>query len=286
MSIIIVGASSGPGRLLFESLRDDGYNVTGIARRQRDVVSKHPNAHFIEFDATDSDAFAKMLGEETQLIHCSAPEILTQLLALKPKIKQLIAIGSTRIYTRYPDDKCSRLAAMSHAIWMGDIPSILLHPTMIYGAPGLNNIERVIKIARFSPVIPLPENGDALIQPVRASDIARVIRACLARTDLNGRTIVIPGGQHLSYRRFVEICIKASGNNCKVVSMPYWLVFLLAPLTALIPGIPTIGQEEVRRLLEDKSFSTEDVATLLGFDLVDPETGLRDVIHSDLSIIE
>lgn len=276
MSITIIGASSGPGRLLYEELLNEDIPVTGIARMPRDIPTSS-TAQFIQLDANDAAALADLVNEDTLLVHCSRPEILTSLLALKPNMSRLIALGSTRIYTRFPDDKCARLAAMSHAISMGDTPTTLLHPTMIYGAPGLNNIERVVRIARMSPIIPLPDNGQSLIQPVLASDVVRAIRACIDDRSTIGKTMAVPGKTATTYRRFIELCIEFSGEKCRVVSMPFTLLSLLAPITLLLPGVPVITQDEIRRLLENKDFSTEDLDNL-GIEPVALDVGLKSLL--------
>lgn len=277
--VVILGASSGPGRLLFEQLRDEGKQVLGIARTKRDVQESEA-ARFKELDAEDLDALKSMLAPSDTFVHCSSPELLTNLLKTTPKIERLIAIGSTRAYTRFPDDKCSRLAAMSHVIWMGDIPTTLIHPTMIYGAPGLNNIERVVKTARISPFIPLPENGRSLIQPVFAPDLVKTIRACLSDNATIGKTIAVPGKDAVTYRRFIELCIELSGHRCRVISVPYFLIAMLVPLTKVLPGIPGISLDEVRRLLEDKNFDTDDIRAL-GVEPVSLEQGLKTVLQGD-----
>ena len=273
MAIVIIGASSGPGRMLFERLRDEDREIVGIARNQRGLQPTD-RARFVTLDAADALALNDTISADDTVIHCSRPEFLTGLLTLKPEFARLIAIGSTRIYTRFPDDKCARLAAMAHAIWMSDLPATILHPTMIYGAPGLNNIERVMTIARRVPFIPLPLGGSALIQPVHASDVVSAIVACLDDSETTARTMIIPGGAAITYRQFVEACIKAADSHSRVVSLPYWLMSILGWITQLTPFIPDITQEEIRRLLEDKAYDTDDACQLLGVEPLDFETGL------------
>ena len=261
--IIIIGASRGPGRLLFDKLSHEEQPVLGIARERRGLVTT-PTASFIECDATDSDHLAELIGENNAVVNVSGPEILTSLLQRKPAISRLIAIGSTRVYTRFPDKKCSRLAAMSQAVWMQDIPSTILHPTMIYGAPGLNNIERIFRIARLSPLIPLPSDGSALIQPVHVNNVVACIEASLINPETIGRTIVVAGMHAVTYREFIETCIEISENKCRIISLPYFLISLIGLLTHLVPGIPTVTQNEIRRLQEDKSFDITDLEERLG----------------------
>ena len=272
--IVILGASRGPGRVLYDRLRDSGRQILGLARSPRDI-GESETAKFIECDAEDIDSLAGLTPTSATFIHCSRPEHLTAYLQTSPAIDRLIAIGSTRVYTRFPDDKCARLAAMSHEIWMRDIPSTILHPTMIYGATGFNNIERIFNIARLSPWLPLPDNGSALIQPVHVLDVSKAIEAALKNDSTIGKTLVVAGKEAMTYRQFVELCIRTAGTRCNVISLPYTLVAIMALLTSLIPGIPTISQDEIRRLLEDKNFDTSEIEALLGDSPMAIEDGLK-----------
>lgn len=274
MSVLIIGASSGPGRLLFDQLCDEGFNVTGIAR-SRQGAKPQGLGKFIRMDATNTDGLAELISKDTTLVHCSRPEILTALLARKPTLSRLIALGSTRIYTRFPDDKCQRLSAMAHEIGMGNFMATLLHPTMIVGAPGFNNIERIMGVAKISPIVPLPGAGEAKIQPVTADDVVRSIRACMNNDATIGRTIVLAGHQPLSYRVFVETCIEGAGLKSRVVNLPYPIIWLLSLVTQITPGIPSIGRDEVQRLLEDKDFDVTDMMQVLGVTPTDTIEGLK-----------
>ncbi len=266
--IVIVGASSGPGRLLFERLRDEGETIFGIARSDRGLTES-ANATFSHTDATDPTQLSQLISAEDTLIHCSKPEILAAFLETKPQINRLIALGSTRVYTAYPDNKYRQLKRLETAIAESGVDTTLLHPTMIYGAPGLNNIERIIKMAGISPVIPLPQNGESLIQPIHAEDVVNAICACLRDESTSGKTITLPGPSPMTYREFVETCIAKSGKSCRVVSLAYPLLALGAVFTVVVPGIPRISQDEVRRLLEDKAFDVTEMIEQLG---VEPRT--------------
>ena len=274
--IVILGASRGPGRILYERLVERGTSVTGIARSSGGV-DVSATGTFIECDAENSQELSTKIPAGATLIHCTRPEFLTRLLNEEPDLKRIVALGSTRVYTRFPDDKCSRVAGMAHAIWMQDIPATILHPTMIYGAPGFNNIERVFNIAHRSPWIPLPDRGAALIQPVHVVDVSKSIEACLADDATLGKTIIVAGRDALTYQAFVELCIEVSGASCRVVHMPYLLVSALGLLTHLLPGVPTISQDEIRRLLENKNHDISEMRSLLGIEPMSIEEGLRSI---------
>ena len=50
----------------------------------------------------------------------------------------------------------------------------------------------------------------------------------------------------------------------EVISLAYPLLSIGARISALIPGVPKISSDEVRRLLEDKDFDPRDMIDLLG----------------------
>ena len=56
---------------------------------------------------------------------------------------------------------------------------VMLHPTMIYGAQGEDNVQRLAALLRRLPIVPLPGGGTALVQPIHQDDVTRAIRAAL-----------------------------------------------------------------------------------------------------------
>ena len=55
----------------------------------------------------------------------------------------------------------------------------MLHPTMIYGAEGEDNVRRLEALMRRLPNVPLPAGGRSLVQPIHQSDVTRAILAAL-----------------------------------------------------------------------------------------------------------
>ena len=68
---------------------------------------------------------------------------------------------------------------MERLVMSSGVPATVLHPTLIYGADGFSNIERIIGIARKFPVIPLPRGGMSLIQPIHCDDVSAALMRCL-----------------------------------------------------------------------------------------------------------
>ena len=272
MAVGVIGASKGIGRLLFESLEAKNIEVTGISRNKKDIVASKRSKYF-EMDAHQSLELKKVLEAHETVVHCSQPLILTKFLSCQPNIERLIVVGSTRLFSKFEDQKAKDLRLLAEKIWQSKINATVIHPTLTYGAPDSNNVERVVRFCSLSPIVPVPKGGNTLIQPVSASDLLQGLLTCLKDEKTIGRTIIAAGGRAMSYKRFIEACAESSGEKTKVMLIPFPLIKILAAFSRLIPGIPSIHASELKRLFENKHFSNDEFRKLLGREpLTFPET--------------
>jgi len=141
----------------------------------------------------------------------------------------------------------------------------MLHPTLIYGAEGEDNVRRLAALLRRLPLVPLPEGGRALVQPIHQDDVTRSILAALDQDWPEPAAIVIAGPAPLAYADFVRaVAIAAGLGPPHIVTIPLPLVIAGAALTGFVPGMPTIRPAEARRLVEDKAFDVAPMTTILG----------------------
>ncbi|GBR70472.1 hypothetical protein GKA01_23250 [Gluconobacter kanchanaburiensis NBRC 103587] len=192
----------------------------------------------------------------------------------------VVALGSTRKFTRWPDDHGRGVLAGESALKQDGRPSIILHPTMIYGAQGEDNVQRLAKLLERLPIVPLPGGGRALVQPIDQRDVTRSVVAAihlLRNGEVTGpESIVIAGPTAVAYRTFVRMVLYFSGLGGRpVISLPGWLLRALSPVTRHIPGLPKIAPEEIRRLLEDKNFDIGPMEKRLGITPVPLANGLH-----------
>jgi nucleoside-diphosphate-sugar epimerase len=151
----------------------------------------------------------------------------------------------------------------------------MLHPTMIYGAQGENNVQRLAGLLRRLPVMPLPGGGRFLVQPIHQSDVIRCIRMALERSRDGPSSLVIAGPQAVPYADFVRAVAAAAGlRRPLILRFPAGPLILAARLTRHVSGIPTIQPAEIRRLVEDKAFDIAPMRTLLGVEPVALAKGL------------
>jgi nucleoside-diphosphate-sugar epimerase len=138
----------------------------------------------------------------------------------------------------------------------------MLHPTMIYGAAGEDNVQRLAALLRRLPVVPLPGGGRALVQPIHQDDLSRCILAALEVPWHKPATLVVAGPAPVRYADFVRaVAAAARLPPPRVLPVPAGLLLALAPLASRLPGLRRVSAAEIRRLQEDKAF---DIAPMLG----------------------
>ncbi len=261
----VIGASGRSGAALCRALlaagaepipvvRDAGrWGATGIALKPRLA------------DLADPAALSAALAGATAVVSTAHARHSAAVIAAAPPEARLVFLGSTRKFTRWPDDHGNGVLAGEHAFLGSRRNGVMLHPTMIYGAQGEDNVRRLAALLRRLPILPLPNGGRALVQPIHQDDLTRCILAALA-CDWDGpHTLVVAGPTALPYARFVRAVADAAGLRMPpIVAVPAAPLIAMAPLTRLVPRLPTIQAAEIRRLLEDKAFDPAPMHHALG----------------------
>ena len=152
---------------------------------------------------------------------------------------------------------------------------VMLHPTMIYGAQGEDNVQRLAALLRRLPIVPLPDGGRALVQPIHQDDVTRAIRVALEHRWAGPRSLVIAGAAALPYADFVRAVAAAAGlRPPRIIGIPAGPLMALAGVLRYIPMLPRIRPAEIRRLMEDKSFDVRPMIETLGFEPIPLQEGL------------
>ena len=87
----------------------------------------------------------------------------------------------------------------------------MLHPTMIYGAQGEDNVRRLAALIRRLPVLPLPGGGRNLVQPIHQDDVTACLIAAINRAWQGPHTAVIAGPEPIAYADFIRAIAHAAG---------------------------------------------------------------------------
>jgi hypothetical protein len=216
-------------------------------------------------DLTDAAALRAALRGGARVVSCAHARFVPAVLDAGPADARYVFLGSTRKFTRWPDAHGRGVQAGETAFLASGRAGVMLHPTMIYGAQGEDNVRRLAALLRRLPVVPLPGGGRALVQPIHQVDLTRCLRAALEIAWDGPHTVVVAGPNPVPYADFVRAIALAAGlRRPRIVAIPAWPMMAAAALTAGLPLVPTVRPAEIRRLLEDKAFDIAPMIATLG----------------------
>jgi nucleoside-diphosphate-sugar epimerase len=226
-------------------------------------------------DLSDPASMGVALADADSVVSCAHARHAAAVIAAAPPAARFVFLGSTRKFTRWPDDHGNGVLAGEAAFLGSGRSGVMLHPTMIYGAQGENNVQRLASLLRRLPVLPLPNGGTALVQPIHQDDVTRAIQAALARCWGGPRNLVVAGPIPMSYADFIRgIAAAAALPPPRILRFPVMPLIAVASLTRIVPGLPAIGAAEIRRLMEDKAFDVRPMRAELGLTPIGLEQGL------------
>ena len=274
----LIGACGRLGRLIAHRLTMTDWKIVVIGRNKHNLQAAFPHAQQILADLEHlPKGFLAELTHHDWVINAAHARFTAALLEnLSPKVGQFLVLGSARIASKVPDpaSEAVRMAAKQLETWPGCWT--LIHPTMIYGAMGESNVSRITRILGICRVIPLPEGGRSLIQPVHAEDVAQAVIAALGDSRFQRRSFMLAGPEAMPFHQFITTIAAARGHHAYILRLPRRSCLVLAALTRILPGIPPVRSEEIHRLLEDKAFNCTETWKMLGIKPLSLAEGLSE----------
>lgn len=277
--IHIIGASGRSGKALVKELAPYDCEIVAIIRnKEKWQKTKLPYENYvINLDEPyDFPSLQKALSDATHIVNTAHARYAPILLKAGPENASYVFLGSTRKFTQWPDSHGNGVLAGEQAFLQSNRSGIMLHPTMIYGAEGENNVQRLANLLKRLPIIPLPNGGKFLVQPIYQSDVIKSILIALSKNWQGPHTLIIAGKSAITYREFIQLILKTAHIRPKpIISMPTNLLKIIAMMTRIIPKIPTIESAEIQRLIENKNFDITEMENELGFIPMDFSTGIQ-----------
>lgn len=270
----VIGANGRSGAALCRALVAMGVEPVAVVRRPEAWRALGIAGAARVARIEDRAALAAALADAGAIASCAHARHAGAILAAAPAEARLVLLGSTRRFSRWRDAHGDGVCAGEAALLGSGRPAVMLHPTMIYGASGEDNVQRLAALLRRLPLVPLPGGGCHLVQPIHQDDVTRAVLAALSRRWPAPEALVVAGPEPLPYCSFVRAVAAAAGLRApRIVAVPAWALIAASPLTVL-PGLPRIRAAEIRRLLEDKAFPVGPMRAALGFAPIPLEQGL------------
>ncbi len=282
-AVYVIGAGGRSGAALCRALLSRDIPVIPVLRDVRrlpaDIAGRCLPPRVADLTSLESQLRAAFAGAR-YVVNTAHARYLPALIQATEHETVLIGLGSTRKFTRWPDDHGNGVLHGEKAFLDSGRAGMLLHPTMIYGAQGENNVQRLAALLRRLPMVPLPGGGRALVQPIYQDDVTRSLVAALDLAQsgklTTPRSLVIAGPDAVTYRDFAVAVAHAAGLTMpSVIPVPAPLLMTVAPLIRGLPGVPKVGRDEIRRLLEDKAFDIGPMKEALSITPIKLEEGLN-----------
>lgn len=277
MKFLIVGASGRIGKTVTNLLEQKKYRPIKSYRTAHPKYSEEPGWVQMDMDTLSDKEVGNIIKDHsiTHLIFC-LPLRYTEIVAkaLYKHEVRAVFLGSARKLSTIPDHSVEKVTrsvvqAREHCSnW------VFIHPTMIYGKQGENNFNRISNIVTKFPIIPLPNGGNSLMQPIHADDVSRALVNAAFINDSNIE-IMLSGPDSLPYKEIFKKIAKIHQRKIIIINLPVSLLLALVKILNVMPFLPSISNQEVRRLAEDKDFDSQEAYNLLQIEPIGIDHGIE-----------
>jgi nucleoside-diphosphate-sugar epimerase len=280
MEVAVIGATGRTGRRVVARLAERGHAVTalGLTGAKLGALDRRARGHAI--DLTAGAGLAALLAPAHVIVSCAHARFTGAILAaLPPHPVRLVLMGSVRRYLAIPDRDGAEIAEGERLLYASGRPGVMLHASMIFGAPDDGNVSRILGVLGRWPrgvpiVLPLPDGGRRLVQPIFIDDVAAAVVAAVERPASDGPPLVLAGPAPIAYRRMIEHCATALGRRARVLPVPLGLLVPVVRAAARCGIALPLSAAELRRAGQDKAFDVAPMLARLGVQPIDFAAGL------------
>jgi nucleoside-diphosphate-sugar epimerase len=273
MNILVTGGTGFLGSRVVPVLAERGHVVSamsrsGVSAQRVEELGAKPLYGDLDDLASVDDAFAEA-GAEALLNLASlgfghGPAIVAA--AGEANLRRAVFVSTAAVFTRLPAQSKAVRVAAEEAIRNSHLDWTIVRPTMIYGRPGDRNMARLLRLLRWSPVVPLPGGGRALQQPAHVDDVASFLVELLERPCNSRAEYDVAGPEPHSLRELIEQSAAAVARRPLFVPLPLGATSRLIRLYEGVTDHPRLNAEQVERLAEDKVFDIGPARRDLGFE--------------------
>jgi len=259
-TLFVTGAGGYLGRRFLERIPPGRFRKIVCLVRRRPECASRADLEFVRGDLLDTPAYAAALSSCDTVLHLAAvtgkarPEDYFRVNrdGTRALVEQCRRSGIGRflhvstIAAKFSDQSryyyAQSKSQAEQIVRSSGLRCIILRPTMIIG-PGSPLLEGLARLAA-APLLPLPGDGRARVQPIHVDDLADAILALLETGAFEGQTLEAGGSEILSIEEFLRRIARARGRQARVLHVPARVVIpLIGWIEKLLPFLPvTAGQ--------------------------------------------
>ena len=260
MKIVVAGGTGFLGRHITKALLEAGHDVTVLARSP-DKVSRIPEcagANASRGDVTEPETLVGTMDGAEAVVGCvqfpnhpvevprkgltydsydyrGTENLLAE--AQRAGVERYVYLSGAGANTASDKTWYRAKGFAERAIRKSGLEFAIIRPSWAYG-PEDRALNRLAKIARFSPVVPRLGVKPQHIQPVYAGDVALTFRRVFERDEAWGQTFELGGPEVMTMQEILETMLRVLGKRRLIAPIPLPLAKLGTAPLKLLPSPP------------------------------------------------
>lgn len=289
MKILITGANGHSGKIFLNNIENNRKNIYEeihvVVRNSSldDFIERSPlniikhvgdikNSDFVENITKDIDVILHIAGiQMSELIFYKA---------IENNINWIISIHTTGRYSKFKSASTEYIDIEDKLLKLRDKINItILRPTMIYGSSRDRNMNKLIKFIDRFPIYPIFGNGNNLMQPVNAKDLAIAYQQVIENSEITiNENYNLSGKYPIKYKNLISTVSQHLNKRTVLVKLPIiFSRFFVRICRKLVPKFP-LNEEQVLRMKEDKDFTHLKATKDFGYNPMSFEEGIVEEI--------
>ena len=290
MKILITGANGHSGRILLENLEKEHpkkFDEVNIVVRKNNlddfITNSTLNIVKHQGDLNDYEFVNKITQDIDVILHIAGIQRSKKKKkkSVQNKVNWIIAIHTTGRYSKFKSASAEYIEIEDQLLELREKINItILRPTMIYGSKRDKNMNRLIKFIDRFPIYPIFGNGNNLMQPVNAKDLARSYIQVIEKSEATkNENYNLSGKYPEKYKNLINTVSKYLNKKVIVIKLPIFLSYYLVKFSRnIIPKFP-LNEEQVLRMKEDKDFTHLKATEDFGYNPMSFEEGIKEEIN-------
>lgn len=289
MKILITGANGHSGKIFLNNIENNRKNIYEeihvVVRNSSldDFIERSP-LNIIKHvgDIKDSDFVENITKDIDVILHIAGIQMSELIFykAIENNINWIISIHTTGRYSKFKSASAEYIDIEDKLLKLRDKINItILRPTMIYGSSRDRNMNKLIKFIDRFPIYPIFGNGNNLMQPVNAKDLAIAYQQVIENSEITiNENYNLSGKYPIKYKNLISTVSQHLNKKTVLVKLPIiFSRFFVRICRKLVPKF-LLNEEQVLRMKEDKDFTHLKATKDFGYNPMSFEEGIVEEI--------